>query len=108
MFCDRLEHRLKGSAQEKLLQSIFTGELSNQLVCTGGCNSIRTQLETYYCMSMQVQHKKNLEESLEHMVKVCDFPFSLGFFCCFFFFLLILLLKLLVLTFMLASVPMSG
>ena len=54
-------------------QSIFTGKLSNQIVCMGGCGSIRTQPETYYCMSMQVQHKKNLEESLEHMVKVCAF-----------------------------------
>jgi hypothetical protein len=52
------------------LQSIFTGRLSNQIVCMGGCGSIRTQPETYYCMSMQVQHKKNLLESLEHMVKV--------------------------------------
>jgi hypothetical protein len=54
------------------MQSIFTGVLSNQIVCMGGCGSIRTQPETYYCMSMQVQHKKTLLESLEHMVKVCD------------------------------------
>lgn len=96
MLCDRLEHRLKGSAQEKLLQvwlrscwraarvdvphgvvcacvrvqSIFTGTLSNQIMCLGGCGSLRTQPEPYYCISMQVQHKKNLLESLEGMINV--------------------------------------
>lgn len=70
IFCDRVENRLKGSPQEKLLQSIFAGSFSNQLLCLGRCRSVRTTPETFYCISLQVQHKKCLEESIQSLVTV--------------------------------------
>lgn len=66
--CDRLEKQLKGSTQEKLVQGLLGGKLANQVLCLGGCESMRQTLEDYYTVSLNVKNKKNLEESLAEYV----------------------------------------
>jgi len=61
---DRLEKRLKGSPQEKLLKDVFGGKVTNQLICRGRCKSIRERPEDFFTISLEVKNKSGLSESL--------------------------------------------
>ena len=63
--CDRLEQRLKRTPEASLLQRLFAGQITNQMLCLGGCNSVRERDEEYYTLSVNVKNKRNLEESLQ-------------------------------------------
>ncbi len=62
---DRLEKRLKGSAQAGLFKHLFGGQLVNQLICTGVCKTVREHTEPYLTTSMQVKGRNSLLDSLE-------------------------------------------
>ncbi|SPQ99121.1 unnamed protein product (mitochondrion) [Plasmodiophora brassicae] len=62
---DRIESALKGSAHESLLKDTFGGHLCNQMLCQGGCNSVREQREEFSNVSLQVKGFRNLAESLD-------------------------------------------
>ena len=67
--CDRVESALKGTAQERLMQSTLRGLFSIQLVCQGdGCDFVSGRPEPFYCVSVEVQGHENLEDSLKTLV----------------------------------------
>eukprot|EP00753_Platysulcus_tardus_P013086 PLAT3614.2.p1 GENE.PLAT3614.2~~PLAT3614.2.p1 ORF type:complete len:1715 (-),score=1014.72 PLAT3614.2:126-5015(-) len=68
VLCDRLESRLKATRQHDLLRRVFGGSLCNQLICKGGCDAVRESREDCYFISLQVQNKRTLQESLEAYV----------------------------------------
>jgi len=61
---DRLEKRLKSSPMQHLFRRIFGGTVINQLVCHGGCGSIRESSEDFYTLSLEVKGKNDLIDSL--------------------------------------------
>lgn len=44
------------------------GVMTNQLICHGGCDTIRERDEPFYTVSLEVKGKSHLEESLESYV----------------------------------------
>ncbi len=68
LLCDRIERGLKGSPQEKLLSDVLAGKFANQMLCQGGCGSVRETSEDFYCITLQLQHKASVAESLESMI----------------------------------------
>lgn len=64
--CDLLEGELGGSPQAKLIQSNLRGAYARQLVC-GSCGDASSRPEHFYCISLQVKHKRNVEESLNQV-----------------------------------------
>eukprot|EP01119_Soliformovum_irregulare_P021052 TRINITY_DN6926_c0_g2_i1.p1 TRINITY_DN6926_c0_g2~~TRINITY_DN6926_c0_g2_i1.p1 ORF type:complete len:2370 (+),score=711.86 TRINITY_DN6926_c0_g2_i1:42-7151(+) len=65
---DQLENLLKGSPQEKLLQNIFAGTMSNQLICKE-CPHGSERDEPFYTISLEVSRQKDIHESLKLFVK---------------------------------------
>lgn len=61
MICDRLESKLKGTRQEKLLQNIWCGKMSSQLICRG-CPHRSERDEQFYTISLDIQNKKDIME----------------------------------------------
>src|SRR5690242_4436432 len=68
VFCDRIETALKVTSFKSLLKDSFVGKLSNQMLCIGGCNSVREQEEDFVTVSLQVASKNSMQESLEAFV----------------------------------------
>ena len=65
---DKLENSLKKTENKYLLNSIFMGKACSQLICKGGCGKIRNNFEDFYSLSLEVQGKKTLKESLEKYI----------------------------------------
>lgn len=68
LLCDRIERGLKGTPQEKLLSNVLAGKFANQMLCQGGCGSVRESPEDFYCITLQLQHQANVADSLESMI----------------------------------------
>ena len=51
---DRIELSLKGTKHETLLKDVFGGRLCNQMLCQGGCGSVRERFEDFSNVSLQV------------------------------------------------------
>jgi uncharacterized UBP type Zn finger protein len=51
-----------------LINGIFGGKISNQLVCKG-CDSVKESEESFHNLSVKVVGMKNLQESLEHLIQ---------------------------------------
>jgi hypothetical protein len=56
MLCEKLENQLKGTVQEKLLQNIWSGKLTSQLICKG-CVHRSEKDDTFYTISLDIQGK---------------------------------------------------
>lgn len=65
---DKLEHLLKGRAKEKLMDHIFGGKISNQLICKD-CPHRSERSENFYILSLEVKNKRSIKESLELYVE---------------------------------------
>lgn len=65
---DKLENSLKNTEYKYLLNSIFTGKTCSQLICKGGCGKIRNNFEDFFSLSLEVQGKKTLKDSLEKYI----------------------------------------
>eukprot|EP00743_Colponemidia_sp_Colp-15_P003962 GILK01004274.1.p1 GENE.GILK01004274.1~~GILK01004274.1.p1 ORF type:complete len:2187 (+),score=414.92 GILK01004274.1:440-6562(+) len=65
---DRLETRLKGTPQQDLLQQLFGGTTCNQLICKGGCGTVRERNEDFYNISIEVKNQKSVYEGLTKFV----------------------------------------
>ena len=65
---DRLEGLLGGTTQNRLLQTVFQGELANQLL-PRGCSHGSERDEPFYVLSVDVRNKKSLQEALEFFVE---------------------------------------
>lgn len=68
VICDRLQHSMKGTPQHMLIPKLFGGKMISQVICHGGCNSVRERPEDYLTSSLQVQGLKEMSTSLEHFV----------------------------------------
>lgn len=65
---DLLEKRLKGSNQESILQRVFGGGLSNQLIPTE-CQHRRAREEPFFNIGVEIKNKSDLRESLQLFVE---------------------------------------
>ena len=60
---DKLENQLKKSKADGIIQRIFGGVFSNELICKG-CPHYSETEEPYLAVSLQVKNKKSITESL--------------------------------------------
>ena len=51
-----------------LVQSIFQGKFCSQMVCQE-CGKAKNRIEDFYNLSLEVQGKKSIDESLQDMIK---------------------------------------
>jgi ubiquitin C-terminal hydrolase len=51
-----------------LLQSVFAGRTCVQLLCKGGCGTIRNRFEDLYNLSLDISGVKNIKESLDKFI----------------------------------------
>jgi ubiquitin C-terminal hydrolase len=68
VFCDRIETKMKALGNADILNNFLKGKLINQMICLGGCGSIREKEEDFFSLSLQVNQKSDLEESLKSFV----------------------------------------
>jgi hypothetical protein len=69
VICERLEKRLAKGPQAKVVKHLFGGALVNQMICHGGCGSVRENPEEFFTLSLQVKARNSLLESLESYVQ---------------------------------------
>lgn len=65
---DRIEYMLKQTPQKYLLQSVFGGKTCSQMICKGGCGTMRKSYEDFYNLSLGVKGNKNLSEALNKYI----------------------------------------
>ena len=65
---DRIEYMLKPTPQKYLLQSVFGGKTCSQMICKGGCGSMRKSYEDFYNLSLGVRGNKNLSDALNKYI----------------------------------------
>jgi ubiquitin C-terminal hydrolase len=65
---DIVENTLKSTAHKYIFQSVFLGKTCSQLICKGGCGKVRNTFEDFYNLSLEVQNKRSLKESLEKYI----------------------------------------
>jgi ubiquitin C-terminal hydrolase len=63
LLMDRLEHAIKGSADEDLIKKHFGGVISNEIICKT-CPHSSDREEPFFAVSLPVKNKKNIESSL--------------------------------------------
>jgi len=68
LFSDRLETALKGSAQNRILQNIFGGQLSHLITCKQ-CGFCSERVEDCLSISLDVKGKKNMLESFKSYIQ---------------------------------------
>eukprot|EP01083_Nonionella_stella_P144249 450032_1 len=68
VFTDRIETQLKESPYKTLLQEVFGGKLVNQMICLGGCETIRQRDEPFLNITVEVKNRRSLTDSLESYV----------------------------------------
>lgn len=79
---DRLEHLLKPSKNEFLIKNVFEGQLSNELIGTGGgCTHTSERAEPFLALQLPAKGKKNLSESLSSFVQGEMLEGDNAFFC---------------------------
>ena len=61
---DRLEGLMRGTPEKYLVRSVFGGKTCSQVICKGGCGSVRKNYEDFYNLSVGVKGFKSLSESL--------------------------------------------
>eukprot|EP00475_Leptophrys_vorax_P020686 TRINITY_DN28363_c0_g1_i1.p1 TRINITY_DN28363_c0_g1~~TRINITY_DN28363_c0_g1_i1.p1 ORF type:complete len:1542 (+),score=408.46 TRINITY_DN28363_c0_g1_i1:345-4628(+) len=68
VFVDRVEFRLKNTPEAHALRDTVIGRITSQMICLGGCGSIRERNDDFYTISVPIQSKANIYESLEAYV----------------------------------------
>ena len=68
MLCEKVESSLKGTKQEKLLNSIWSCDVVTQLICRE-CNYISERSEPSFTVSLDIKNKNNIQEALELYVQ---------------------------------------
>jgi hypothetical protein len=64
---ERLELGLKDTPYNRLLQSIFGGQLCSQLQCKS-CGNISPSYEDYYTLSLEIKNQKTLADAFDRYV----------------------------------------
>lgn len=80
LFSDRLETALKGSAQNRILQNVFGGQLSHLITCQQ-CGFCSERVEDCLSISLDVKGKKNTKESLKSYIQGDLLDGSNQYFC---------------------------
>jgi len=65
IFTDRIETELKGTKFRYLLQDCFGGKVVNQMICQGGCGSVREREQDFAMISLPIKSRANMKESLD-------------------------------------------
>ena len=65
---DNLDFSLKKTAYKYLVNDVFYGKTCSQIVCKGGCGSIRNNFEDLFYLSVEVKNVKTLQESLNNFI----------------------------------------
>lgn len=65
---DRIEYMLKPTPQKYLLQSVFGGKTCSQMICKGGCGSMRKSYEDFYNLSLGVKGNRDLSDALNKYI----------------------------------------
>ena len=65
---DKLESDLKGKPRQKLLDHVFGGTLSNQLICKE-CPHRSERDESFFILSLEVKNKRSIVDSLRQYVQ---------------------------------------
>merc|ERR1712228_868797 len=80
ILADRIETELKDTKYRYLLQDVFTGQVSHQMICQGGCNKTRENKQPIPMISLAIKNRVNMKQSLEAFVQpetldgvTCDF-----------------------------------
>ncbi|ETO16136.1 Ubiquitin carboxyl-terminal hydrolase family protein, partial [Reticulomyxa filosa] len=66
---DRIENELKGTKFRYLLQDCFGGKVVNQMICQGGCGSVRERQQDFVMISLPIKNRTNMKESLDAYVQ---------------------------------------
>ena len=66
---DKIENRLKNTKNENLVKYFFQGRQNDLLTFQDGCTHHRTNIINFYSIQLQVQHKKNIYESLDSLTE---------------------------------------
>ena len=75
VLCDRLETQLKATSQANLLKRVFGGTTVGQLICHGGCGSVREREEGFFTLELDVKGNKDMHAALAKFVqKILDVP----------------------------------
>eukprot|EP01117_Protostelium_nocturnum_P003746 TRINITY_DN1501_c0_g1_i2.p1 TRINITY_DN1501_c0_g1~~TRINITY_DN1501_c0_g1_i2.p1 ORF type:complete len:1731 (-),score=672.01 TRINITY_DN1501_c0_g1_i2:2343-7535(-) len=70
LLCQRIEARLKGTDQEKLLQNIFAGKICNEIRSVDeNYPYVSESLEDFFTLSLDIKGKSNIYEALDAYVK---------------------------------------
>ena len=64
---DRLENGLKQTPFRHILEGVYGGKTSNQIICHG-CKNVREREEPFYNMSVEVRNMKNVFDSFEQFI----------------------------------------
>ena len=68
MIFEKLETALKKTSFKNILESIFGGKTTTQLICAGGCNKVKSREENFYNLSLEVRNQKTIYDSLEKYI----------------------------------------
>ena len=68
MIFDKLEHGIKGTSFEGILEDVFGGKSCTQLICSE-CGKKKEKEELFYNLSLEVKNMKNLYESVEKYIQ---------------------------------------
>jgi ubiquitin carboxyl-terminal hydrolase 9/24 len=68
MFLDRLETAIKGTPQEKTVQSHFGGKFASELICKG-CPHYYERSEPFLSIGVSVKNKRSIQEGLSAFVQ---------------------------------------
>lgn len=64
---DRLEKGLKQTPFRQIMEGVYGGKTSNQIICHG-CKNIRKKEEPFYNMSVEVRNMKTVFDSFEQFI----------------------------------------
>jgi len=72
---ERLEQEFKNTIYTRLVQSVFGGKLSSQVICTN-CGHVSSTYEDYYTLSLEIKNQRTLDDSLDRFIAgstICDY-----------------------------------
>ena len=64
MIFDKLENSLKATPFKGIMESVYAGKTCNVFTC-GDCGHVRTKLEMFYNLSLEVKNMKTLNDSFK-------------------------------------------
>ena len=67
MIFDKLEHGLKHTPFQHILESVYGGKTSNQVICNG-CGNVREREDIFYNLSVEVRNLKTVYDSFEKFI----------------------------------------